>query len=74
MKENNTSQRMKSLEKLFRAGFDTDEKIRKLTLDDIWHIRDLMPVDLLNYKYLIKAVKERKLIAFLSGNDGREEK
>ena len=73
MKDNNISTRLKTLEKLIKAGFNTDEKIRKLTLDDVWQIKDLMPVDLLNIKGLIKAVKEKNLIAFFSGLDLRKE-
>lgn len=67
MKDNNITSKMKTLEKLFKSGFDTDEKIKSMKLDDIFKVNELTSADIQNIKDLIEAIKVRKVIAFFSG-------
>lgn len=72
----NLSQIIKSLEKLFEAGFNTDKKILALKLEDLLKIPNLQnnePMIIIEFK---SAVKNKKIIEFLSGykEKGNEEK
>jgi hypothetical protein len=60
--------KMKTLEKLITSGFDTDEKIRNMKIEDIFNIKGLTSVDISNIKELIEAIKNKKVIAFFSEN------
>ena len=60
--------KMKTLEKLITSGFDTDEKIRNMKIEDIFIIKGLTSVDISNIKELIEAIKNKKVIAFFSEN------
>lgn len=67
MKENNLANKFKTLEKLINSGFNTDEKIKNLKIDDIFKINNITSIDIQNIKDLMEAIKEKKVIAFFSG-------
>lgn len=69
MKDNNLNSKMRTLEKLFKVGFNTDEKIKNMKIDDIFKINELTSIDIQNIKDLIEAIKAKKVIAFFSGNN-----
>lgn len=69
MKDNNLNSKMRTLEKLFKVGFNTDEKIKNMKIDDIFKINELTSIDIQNIKDLIEAIKTKKVIAFFSGNN-----
>ena len=69
MKDNNLNSKMRTLEKLFKVGFNTDEKIKNMKIDDIFKINELTSIDIQNIKDLIEAIKSKKVIAFFSGNN-----
>ena len=69
MKYNNLNSKMRTLEKLFNVGFNTDEKIKNMKIDDIFKINELTSIDIQNIKDLIEAIKSKKVIAFFSGNN-----
>lgn len=75
MKDNNLNMKVKTLEKLIKSGFNTDERIKNMKIDDIFKIKGLASSDIQNIKELIEAIKQRKVIAFFSGLiNVREEK
>ena len=67
MKENNYSNKAKTLEKLIISGFDDEEKIKNMKLDDVFEIKDIAPIDIQNIKELREAIRNKKIIAFFSG-------
>lgn len=67
MKDNNYSSKTKTLEKLIISGFDDEEKIKNMKLDDIFQIKDITPIDIQNIRELREAIRVRKIIAFFSG-------
>ncbi len=69
MKENNYSSKMKTLEKLIKSGFDNDEKIKNIKLDDIFKIKDIASIDIQNIKELREAIRTKNVIAFFSGKN-----
>ena len=69
MKDNNLNSKMRTLEKLFKVGFNTDEKIKNMKIDDTFKINELTSIDIQNIKDLIEAIKTKKVIAFFSGNN-----
>lgn len=69
MKENNYSSKMKTLEKLIKSGFDNDEKIKNIKLDDIFEIKDISSIDIQNIKELREAIRTKNVIAFFSGKN-----
>ena len=69
MNDNNLNSKMRTLEKLFKVGFNTDEKIKNMKIDDIFKINELTSIDIQNIKDLIEAIKSKKVIAFFSGNN-----
>ena len=71
MKENNLTNKFKTLEKLINSGYNTDEKIKNLKIDDIFKINNITSIDIQNIKDLMEAIKEKKVIAFFSGQDLR---
>lgn len=62
----------KTLEKLFQAEFDTDKKILSMKLEDLSKIENLQANEAMIIIDFKKAIKERRIIAFLSGNEGKE--
>ncbi len=67
MKENAISGKIKTLEKLINSGFNTDDKIKNMKIDDIFKINGVSSVDIQNIKELREAIKVKKVIAFFSG-------
>lgn len=67
MKENNINNKVKTLIKLINSGFNTDEKIKNMKLDDIFEIKGISSIDIQNIKELKEAIKAKKVIAFFSG-------
>ena len=57
----------KLLEKLFEAGFNTEKKILMMKMEDLSMIKNLESKDSLIIIELKKAIKNKELIAFLSG-------
>jgi len=58
----------KLLEKLFKAGFDTEKSILGLNLEDLQKINDITSSEITIILDLKKAIRNKKLIAFLSRN------
>ncbi len=72
----NYSQITKTLEKLFEAGFNTDKKILALRLEDLIKIPNLQNNETMIIIEFKNAVKNKKIIEFLSGykEKGKDEK
>lgn len=62
----------KLLEKLFRAGFDTEKAILMITLEDLTKIADISSLEITIILDLKKAIKTKKIIAFLSCKEEKE--
>ena len=60
------NQVMKTLEKLFKTGFDTDKKILSLKLEDLEKFSNLQSSETLILIELKKAIKKKEIISFLS--------
>ena len=65
----NLSQITKTLEKLFDAGFNTDKKILAMKMEDLAKLPNLTSNETLIIIEFKTAIKNRDLIAFLSGNN-----
>ncbi len=63
----NIGQITKTLEKLFEAGFNTDKKILALKLEDLMKIPNLQNNETMIIIEFKNAVKNKQIIAFLSG-------
>lgn len=72
----NLSQITKTLEKLFEAGFNTDKKILALKLEDLMKVPNLQNNETMIIIEFKNAVKNKKIIEFLSGykEKGKDEK
>lgn len=66
------SQITKTLEKLFEAGFNTDKKILAIKIEDLELIPNLVSNEAMIIIEFKKAVKNRKIISFLSGYKEKE--
>lgn len=64
----------KLLEKLFKAGFDTEKTILMMSLEDLTKIPDITSLEITIILDLKNAIKTKKIIAFLSGNKNIEKK
>lgn len=65
----------KLLEKIFKAGFNDEKSILAIQLDDLEKIPDISSTDISILLELKKAIKSKKIIAFLScGNERKEGK
>ncbi len=74
MKEKyNLNQITKTLDKLFKAGFNDEKSILAIKLDDLEKIQDVTSVEITIIIELKKAIKNKRIIAFLSCNQEREE-
>ena len=74
MKEKyNLNQITKTLDKLFKAGFNDEKSILAIKLDDLEKIQDVTSVEITIIIELKKAIKTKRIIAFLSCNQEREE-
>ena len=58
----------KTLEKLFKAGFNTDKKILAMQMADLKKIPTLSSAEIMTLIEFKEAIKNKKIIAFLSGN------
>lgn len=63
----------KVLEKIFKAGFNTEKDILAIQLDDLVRVPDINGNEIMIIIELKKAIKNRKIIAFLSGTEDRKE-
>lgn len=70
----NLSNITKLLEKVFNAGFVDDKTIIGIQLEDLEKIPDISPMDIKIILDLKKAIKTKKIIAFLSCQKESEEK
>ena len=69
MKKYNFNQITKLLEKLFKAGFNDEKNILAIQLDDLEKIQDISSTDITIIIELKKAIKSKKIIAFLNCNE-----
>lgn len=67
MSKYNINQISKTLEKLFQVDFKTEKSILNIKLEDLQKIRDLTTIDMNIIIDFKKAIKDRKIVAFLSG-------
>ena len=58
----------KTLEKLFKPGFNTDKKILAMQMADLKKIPTLSSAEIMTIIEFKEAIKNKKIIAFLSGN------
>lgn len=70
--KNNFNQKMKTIEKLFNAGFNTDKKIMCLKLEDLNKIANLQANETATIIEFKNAVKAKQIINFLSGGENNE--
>lgn len=70
----NLSNITKLLEKIFNAGFNDDKSIIGIQLEDLEKIPDISPMDIKIILDLKKAIKSKKMIAFLNCQKESEEK
>ena len=66
MSKYNLSNIMKLLEKIFNAGYIDEKSILAIQLDDLEKIPDISSVDIKIILDLKKAIKNKKVIAFLN--------
>lgn len=72
---NNISKiRLKVLEKLFNVGFNTDDKISKLKIEELLKFQEFTRSDLEIVYSLKEAYLNKSIITFLSGNNERRDK
>lgn len=65
--KNNLMQITRTLEKLFKAGFNTEKKILAMKMEDLEKIDNLQSNEALVIIEFKKAVKNKEIITFLSG-------
>lgn len=68
----NISQKAKTLEKLFNAGFNTEKKILSMKMEDLLQIKDITSVEMYIIIQYKEAIKTKSITAFLSGVLGEE--
>lgn len=73
MNKYNLSQITKVLEKIFKAGFKTEKEILNIGLDDLIKLPDVNGNEIIILLDLKKAIKNKKVIAFLSCCEERKE-
>ena len=72
---NNVSKlRLKVLEKLFNVGFNTDDKISKLKIEELLKFQEFSRSDLEIVLGLRDTYLNKNIITFLSGNNERRDK
>lgn len=59
----------KTLDKLFLVGFDNDKSILSMTMEDLGKLPDLSATDMNIIINLKKAIKSKKIIAFLASKE-----
>lgn len=70
MKKYNINDITKLLQKIFNSGFNTEKSILALELEDLQKIPDITSMDILIIIDLKKAIKSKRMIAFLSCQEG----
>ena len=70
--EKNLNQITKLLEKVFKAGFTTEKDILNIQLDDLVKINDISGNEILIIIELKKAIRNKRIIAFLSGTEEKK--
>lgn len=69
----NFNQVTKLLEKIFKAGFTDEKSILAIQLEDLEKIPDISSSDITIIIELKKAIKTKRIIAFLSCIEDRKE-
>lgn len=69
----NFSNISKLLEKIFKVGYTDEKSILSIQLDDLKKIPDINSLEIVILIDLKKAIKNKKIIAFLSGNEEKME-
>lgn len=72
MKDNISKIRIKVLEKLFENGYDTEDKISKMKIEDLLKNMSFNRTDLEITFAIKESILNKKIISFLSGR--KEEK
>mgnify|MGYP007070323018 CR=1 FL=1 len=70
----NFNQVSKLLEKLFKVGYTDEKSILSIQLDDLEKIPDISPIEITIIIGLKKAIKNKKIIAFLSCSERKGER
>jgi len=73
MNKYNYLQISKLLEKLFKAGFNEEKTILNIQLEDLVKISDISNNEIAILLELKKAIRNKKIIAFLSGKEEKKE-
>lgn len=73
MNKYNLGQITKVLEKIFKAGFITEKQILNIGLDDLTKLQDINGNEIIIILDLKKAIKNKKVITFLSCSEERKE-
>jgi hypothetical protein len=71
-KSTEIQKRMAMLEAVFYAGYKTEKAVTDMTIEQILNIKDLTVDEMRMLSELQKAVKNHKVISFLSGGDENE--
>ena len=64
----------KLLERMFKAGFNTEKSILSMQLEELQKIPDITSTEITIIIDLKKAIKNKKIIAFLSGQEEEQGK
>ena len=65
--------RMTTLEAVFHAGYKTEKAVTEMTIEQILNIKDFTVDEMRMLSELQKAVKNHKVVSFLSGGDNSEQ-
>jgi hypothetical protein len=69
MQKYTLSQSIKSIEKLFYAGFDSERKIKQIKWEDLKEFNPIEKSFAMDFK---EAIARRKIIEFLAGKESEE--
>lgn len=67
-KKYNLNNILKALDKLFSAGFTTEKQILNMQLEDLSRLDNISNIEINIIIEFKKAIKNKKLVAFLSDN------
>lgn len=68
----NLNQITRFLDKLFKVNYTTEKDILAIQLDDLGDIPDISSTDITILIDLKRAIRSKKIIAFLSGNENKK--
>ena len=71
--EKRFNQITKLLEKIFKTGYTTEKDILNIQLEDLVKINDISNTEIAILLDLKKAIRNKKIIAFLSDKDEKKE-